>query len=336
MGMPMAEEKPRVTIYTDGGADPNPGPGGWAAILIHDASGRIKEISGGEPYTTNNRMELTAAIEALAALKQPCAVALHSDSSYLVQGITRWVGKWVASGWVHGKKREPVENADLWQRLLELAQVHDVSWKWLRGHSGNHFNERADALVRQEIRRLYEEEPGRPTADAEVYLLISARGEQGLWAASVRSADFRELPGGNSTSVRSADFLARVRGAERLLHGVERNATSNQLDLIAATEALRTLPEGIRVRVYTLSDYLRNGATQWLRAWKQRGWRTREGAAVKNRELWERLEAELSRRSVEWPSVKDDPAYEFAFEDLAQRAQEAFATRVDRGEGFLP
>ncbi len=300
----MAQEKPRVTIYTDGGADPNPGPGGWAAILIHEASGRLKEISGGEPYTTNNRMELTAAIEALAALKQPCVVALYSDSSYLVQGMTRWVKRWAASGWVHGKKRRPVENADLWQRLLELAQTHEVEWKWLRGHSGDHFNERADALVRQEIRRLYEEEPGRPTADAEVYLLTSARGERRLWAA-----------------------LVRERGAERLLHGEEHNATSNQLDLIAAAEALHALPEGIRVRVYTFSDYLRNGAMQWLSAWKQRGWHTREGTAVKNRELWERLEAEMNRRIVEWPPVKDDPTYEFAFEDLAQRAQEVFARR---------
>lgn len=298
----MAQEKPRVIIYTDGGADPNPGPGGWAAILIHEASGRIKEISGGEPYTTNNRMELTAAVEGLAALKQPCVVTLYSDSAYLVQGMTRWVRTWVAKDWRRGKK--PVENTDLWQRLLELTQTHEVTWKWLRGHSGDRFNERADALVRQEIRRLYEEEPGRPAADAEVYLLTSARGEQGLWAASVRG-----------------------RGAERLLHGEERNATSNQLDLIAAAEALHTLPEGIRVRVYTLSDYLRNGAMQWLSVWKQRSWRTREGAAVKNRELWERLEAELRCRTVEWPPVKDDPTYEFAFEDLAQRAQEAFARR---------
>ncbi len=325
----MAEEKPHVTIYTDGGADPNPGPGGWAAILIHDASGHVKEISGGEPYTTNNRMELKAAVEALAALKQPCVVALHSDSAYLVQGMTRWVARWAANGWVRGKKREPVENVDLWQRLVELAQVHDVSWKWLRGHSGNHLNERVDALARQEIRRLYEEEPGRPTADAEVYLLTSARGEQGLWAALVRSADFRGLPDGNPTSVRG-------RGTERLLHGEERNATSNQLDLIAAAEALRILPEGIHVRVYTLSDYLRNGATQWLRAWKQRGWRTREGAAVKNRERWEQLEAELNRRTVEWPPVKDDPTYEFTFEDLAQRAQEAFAARRADRDGESP
>ena len=136
----------RVRIHTDGACSGNPGPGGWGAILEFD--GREKELFGGAPQTTNNRMELTAAMEALSALKRPCAVEIHTDSEYLRNGITQWIHAWKRNGW-KTRERQPVKNADLWQALDQLIERHDVAWHWVRGHSGHAINERADALARK-------------------------------------------------------------------------------------------------------------------------------------------------------------------------------------------
>ena len=134
-----------VEIHTDGACSGNPGPGGWGAILRW--GGHEKELSGGEPGTTNNRMELMAAIMALESLKRPCAVILHTDSQYVRQGITSWIHGWKRKGW---RKADggPVLNADLWQRLDAAASRHSVDWRWVRGHAGDPLNERADALAR--------------------------------------------------------------------------------------------------------------------------------------------------------------------------------------------
>jgi ribonuclease HI len=137
-----------VIIYTDGGASPNPGAGGWAAILTSD--GREKELKGGEPNTTNNRMELTAAISALEALKRPCRVDLHTDSQYLRNGVLSWMANWKRNGWRTSDKK-PVKNVDLWKRLDQALMPHQVHWHWLRGHAGHALNERADVLARQAI-----------------------------------------------------------------------------------------------------------------------------------------------------------------------------------------
>lgn len=133
-----------VTIYTDGACSGNPGPGGWAAILVH--RGREKELSGGEALTTNNRMELTAAIMALEALKKPCRVELYTDSQYVRQGITQWLASWQARGW-RTADRKPVKNEDLWRRLDAARSGHEVAWHWVRGHADDPLNERADALA---------------------------------------------------------------------------------------------------------------------------------------------------------------------------------------------
>lgn len=138
------DTRPVVEIWTDGGARPNPGPGGWAAILRFRETER--ELSGFEPETTNNRMELTAAIRALEALKRPCRVILHTDSEYLRNGMERWVDGWVRNNWRNSAK-EPVANRDLWQRLLAAAAPHAIEWRWVRGHAGDAMNERADRLA---------------------------------------------------------------------------------------------------------------------------------------------------------------------------------------------
>ena len=138
--------RPKVVIYTDGACSGNPGPGGWGAILI--AGEHRKELSGGETPTTNNRMELLAAISALEALKKPSDVELHTDSIYLRDGITKWIHGWRRNGWKTADKK-PVKNAELWQRLLEAQARHTVDWRWVKGHSEHVENDRADELARE-------------------------------------------------------------------------------------------------------------------------------------------------------------------------------------------
>lgn len=145
----MSSKKNRVTIYTDGACSGNPGPGGWGAVLRYGDT--EKEISGGEPETTNNRMELMAAIMALESLKRPCAVDLYTDSEYVRGGMMQWMKKWKADGW---KKKGGLKNVDLWQRLEAVASKHDVTFHWVKGHAGHPDNERADALATRAIEKI--------------------------------------------------------------------------------------------------------------------------------------------------------------------------------------
>jgi ribonuclease HI len=147
----MTADRPKVVIYTDGACSGNPGPGGWGAVL--SSGSHHKELSGGEAVTTNNRMELMAAIRALEALKRPSTVELFTDSAYLRNGITSWIHGWMRNGW-RTAERKPVKNADLWQRLEQARARHDVQWRWVKGHAGHPENERADELARAAIREL--------------------------------------------------------------------------------------------------------------------------------------------------------------------------------------
>jgi ribonuclease HI len=139
----------KVLVYTDGGSSPNPGLGGWGAVLISPSHGNhVKEISGSEANTTNNRMELTAAIKALETLKKPCSVTIFTDSEYLKKAFTdKWLEKWQGNGWLTSAKK-PVLNEDLWRELVELDKIHDIKWEWVKGHAANKYNERCDMLVR--------------------------------------------------------------------------------------------------------------------------------------------------------------------------------------------
>lgn len=141
----------KVEIFTDGACRGNPGPGGWGALLR--SNDHVRELKGGEPHTTNNRMELMAAIRALETLKGPCEVELTTDSEYLRKGITEWLARWKQRGWKTAA-RKPVKNEDLWRRLDEAAKRHDIRWRWVRGHSGHPENELADALANQAIDEL--------------------------------------------------------------------------------------------------------------------------------------------------------------------------------------
>ena len=133
-----------VEIWTDGGCKPNPGPGGWGAVMRF--KGAERELSGYDAATTNNRMELTAAAAALEALKRPCTIVLHTDSEYLRNGITRWHSGWVRRNW-RNAAGDPVANMDLWRRILDAAKPHAIDWKWVKGHSGNSMNDRVDVLA---------------------------------------------------------------------------------------------------------------------------------------------------------------------------------------------
>ena len=294
-------EIPEITVYTDGGADPNPGAGGWAAILLDRASGAVREISGGEPGATNNRMELTAAIRALESLQRPARVHLFTDSLYLRKGITEWLPGWVTRGW--RRKTGELQNEDLWRRLAELILEHDVRWDWIKGHAGNRWNERADQLATLEIRKQRSARGERAAApdeppEAEVFLRVSCAGRKGGWAALIRRP-----------------------AQETVLSGGLPATTANQLDLLGAIAALESLPPGTSVAVHTGSDYLRNGATRWIAGWKSRGWKTQEGQPVQNRELWERLERAMNGRRVAWPDVKGRDLAEL--KALGAKAKEA-------------
>ncbi|MEX0853045.1 MAG: ribonuclease HI [Bauldia sp.] len=155
----------RISIWTDGACSGNPGPGGWGALLAWNGHG--KELKGGESLTTNNRMELTAAIKALASIKRPSAIDFYTDSQYVKGGITAWIAGWKRNGW-RTADRKPVKNIDLWQRLDELRQPHSIKWHWVRGHTGADGNERADQLARDGMKPFKgkRRHPSRPPSAA--------------------------------------------------------------------------------------------------------------------------------------------------------------------------
>jgi ribonuclease HI len=276
---------PYVEIYTDGGCDPNPGPGGWGAVLVSATHSR--ELSGAERETTNNRMELTAAIEALRALNRPCSVRLTTDSQYLQRGILEWLPKWVANGWRRANGQR-VENDDLWRQLQGEAARHDVAWRWIRGHRGEALNERADALAAQARRKLTQSAGRRPVVPesasklphVEIYTRGCALGTPG--------------PGGYAAVLLDAD------GRDTAVSGGWPVATNNAMELWAAIAALRTLRRPSEVTVHTVSKYLVDGATQWLAQWERQRWQTRSGEPVKHREIWLELSHLMGDHDIRW------------------------------------
>lgn len=276
---------PQVTIYTDGGCRPNPGPGGWAVILLRPGH-EPQELSGRRDRTTNNRMELTAPLEALRFLDRPHRVDLVTDSEYVRRGITEWLQRWRANGWKTASRTE-VMNRDLWQALAAELERHQVSWRWVKGHAGDPFNERADALASAVIGR-----PELPLDDADavhlfVAIAFSGKLRAGAWAA-----------------------LLRWRGTERETARRVEDCSANQLHILSAIEGLRLLKRSSKVQLYTTSGYLRDGACTWMAAWRRRGWRTQDGTPVRHRNLWEQLEKLVIRQSVSWHVVPEAEAPE--------------------------
>jgi ribonuclease HI len=269
----------RVIIYSDGGADPNPGIGGWAAILRFGDHEKI--LKGNHPKTTNNRMELQGAISALKALKRPCEVEFHTDSEYLRRGITQGVTKWAAAGWLT-RAGHQVPNADLWQELVKLTSEHAINWHWVRGHSGDEFNERVDRLAR-EARLAITPKVDLNTDTPRLYVRASCIGNPGpgRWGAALE-----------------------WRGNWEERFGSESSTTNNRMELTAALEGLRMADPEMPIQVFTTSDYLFQGATRWVHSWQAQGWNKKDGQPVANADLWQQLLDSSHRYDITWVNAK--------------------------------
>lgn len=297
---------PQVTVYTDGACDPNPGPGGWAAILKFGS--HVKELTGAEPETTNNRMELRAAVEALSALQQSCRVDLFTDSSYLQQGILDWLPNWQAKGWRTSDKT-PVKNRDLWEQLADLKSKHQITWHWLKGHAGDPLNERADRLATAMIPSL--KLPVVDSSFTNIFPGVSSNGQSGGWGVVIRLGEWVEEFSG---------FVPQT--------------TSNQLLLVATLAGLKNASAERPIRVYTAAEYLYRGATQWVTRWQSNGWRTKEGALVKNKENWQALIE--NGRGVHWQFVKGEMPSELirAAELATEALRNSRQTKYAKGDSY--
>ncbi len=271
---------PEVSIYTDGACDPNPGPGGWAAVLHFGAHEKV--LTGHELRATNNRMELQAVIAALNALKTPCRVFLHTDSRYVQQGVTEYLARWKAKNWQTADKKA-VANQDLWQALAEALQRHQIEWVWVKGHAGDPLNERVDQLAASMIPR-----STLPLDDAQaihIFTGVSCLGQTGpgSWAVVLRGGDMTQE-----------------------LSGYEAQTSANRLHLLAAQKGLEAAPPDRSIHLYTPSDYAAQGATQWVKNWIAHGWRTKDGQPVKHREVWQAIVRASQGRDVKWHALKDE------------------------------
>jgi ribonuclease HI len=268
-------------------------------------------LQGNDPQSTNNRMELEAAIAALAYLQGRyggCSIDLHTDSTYLQRGIGEWIERWVANGW-QTKARQPVKNQDLWRTLYDLIQVHHVRWHWVKGHAGDPQNERVDRLAGQARGHLSKVVLPSPEKDATSSLSLPAlSATDGITVA--------DLPSGAPVDVSLAISCQSETGSGHwvaLLHsedtcvavdGHEEDTTANLLLLQAAVATLRALPVPSEVTIYTTSDYLGRGASEWLPGWQRRGWRTAGGKPVANREHWQALLKAAQSHHVTWQVVR--------------------------------
>jgi ribonuclease HI len=292
---------PQIDVYTDGGCDPNPGPGGWGTIIRW--KDREWVLSGNDPHTTNNRMEIHAAAAALALLEGllgRCQVSIYTDSQYLRRGITEWMDTWVSRGW-HTSSEQPVKNQDLWRVLHRLTQAHDVTWHWLKGHAGHPLNERADRLATEALRSLQRVrrvpdarqslgahqsvDDGRPTVDICVKASCRGAERRGGWAAVMRTGEHAKS-----------------------LSGSEPSTTANAMLIRGATEALKALTKPCQVTLYSDANYLIKGASLWVKGWQARGWQTREGKPVGNRAEWEALLKAAHPHHITWLQVQEDAA----------------------------
>lgn len=291
----MSENLPHIQIYTDGGADPNPGPGGWGVVLVHPRKKR--ELSGGEAETTNNRMELTAAIEALKALRQPCQIDFYTDSQYLCKGASEWVHVWSENGW-YDVNGDPVINEDLWRQLYELQKAHLITWHWVRGHAGNFYNERAHQLAAAAIPR--PEEAPDPNA-TRIYLRIAGPERKGQGACGWAAAILR------------GDEMSHISGGHP-------NMSINGFSLYAVLQVLAFFDPDEKLQIFTNNAYLYNGITKWVDDWRSLGWASPE----KFNAEWQALDRENQTRQIKWFMMKNEMPEEFrALETLVKEARAA-------------
>jgi ribonuclease HI len=270
----------KVIIYSDGGAEPNPGHGGWAAVLQYGE--REKVLKGYAPDTTNNRMELTAAIEALKALKEPCEVEFFTDSQYVQKGISEWIRKWILQNW-QKKGGTAIPNAELWQELWAQSQKHTINWHWVKGHAGHELNERVDQLA-TEARLEGTPKVELPPDMARLFVRASCIGSPGRggWGVVI------ELPNGETVQ----------------FSGNEEQTTNNRMELTGLWEGLKHCPPGRPVQVFVVADYVLQGITQWVPGWRKNQWVKKDGQPVVNAELWRKIDEATQNRKIIWVSGK--------------------------------
>jgi ribonuclease HI len=290
------QELPEVTIYTDGACDPNPGPGGWGAVLLFPDGGSPRELSGGDENTTNNRMEMLAALEALKALPEPARVVLFTDSQYLCWGMKQLAAPGLFGGAEVG---EGVKNGDLWQELARAAAHHRVECRWVRGHAGDRWNERAHALATKAVPTC-----PLPLDDDEAIHIFTA-------ASCVAASG----PCGWAV-------LLRYRQARKLLSGHEAEGSANRMHIVAVLRGLEAIKRPLPIHVYTTSEYLRD-AINWIPGWQARDWRTTEGKAVSHRDLWEALVEQARPYTIRYHLVRPADSLEEMQEVKDLAAQEA-------------
>ena len=274
-------------------------------VLRH--KGHLKELSGGFCRTTNNRMELLAAIRALEALNQHCRVDLHTDSQYLRKGVTEWMAGWRAKGWKTAAKKN-VANRDLWEALDREIARHEIDWRWVKGHAGNEWNERADELASARIPR-----PALPVDDFDAVHLFTAvahsgKADAGAWAV-----------------------LMSFHGNEKVLSGRRAGASANRMHIMGAGMGLAELSRRVRVHLYTTSDYLKDGATTWVHGWRSRGWTTRDGKPVSHRDLWQTLDRLQSTHRVTWHVLERDADVE-QYDAVKRRAKAVLKGEAEKAE----
>ncbi len=298
----MSQSLPTITIYTDGACHPNPGPGGWAAILLRPDAAEPQELCGAAEKTTNNQMEMQAVLSALKTLPDPHHITLYTDSQYLRRGITEWLPVWQERNWQTSGK-QAVKNQDLWRALEAEIRRHEIDWRWVKGHAGDKWNERADELARSMIPKAT-----LPLDDETAIHIFAAASYSG-----------KQKTGGWGVVLRYRDTVKEMSGQAR-------NTSANRMHLTAAIEGLRAIKRSMPIHFYTGADYVRDGITKWVKGWQRQGWQTKSGKAVSHRDLWEELVSLAAAYPVRWQLVSKENT-----PDLMKRAK-SLADNAVRGQ----
>jgi len=277
-----------IQIYTDGACKSNPGPGGWGAVILHPDQLPLT-INGGEINTTNNSMELMAVIKALENIQtNNNDIILYTDSKYIQNGITKWITNWKKNNW-QSSQDTPVKNQSLWKRLDENAKKQNIQWEWVKGHAGNQWNEKADQLAREAIPKSdssdspkNEKLPLEDTNAIHIFtgVAFSTKSKQGTWAAYLR-----------------------YKNHTKHISGTMENTSSNQMHILSATGGLQLIKKQYHIHMYTLSDYLKDGASIWINNWHRNDWTTKEGTPVKHKDLWIKLQNLTKLYKISWHLV---------------------------------
>jgi len=279
--MKNTQSTKKIRVYTDGACKPNPGPGGWGAVIVYPDKKNM-EMSGGDIDTTNNRMELMAAIKALDELNKDSDIILFTDSQYIRKGITKWVNIWKVKNWKTIEGTD-VKNMDLWKELIAKAGLHKINWKWIKGHAGHKYNERADELARK-ARKNVESTP-LPLDDKNAIHIFTAvsystKTKNGAWVACLSYQQY-----------------------EKCINGFEKNSSGNRMHIISAIQGLEQIKKNYPVHIYTVSDYLKDGASKWILKWANKNWQTIEGEKVKHKDLWIKLQKISQKYKISWHLV---------------------------------